>query len=299
MNELRSDTKQEWAKKARARGKELLLDAMVLQNELFDQGDLTPYLNILSRMSYQNSRNLLLLMARFPNATYLAGFTSWQKLIPDPMARVLRPNQRGKGIELLVPFTVLNQNYITWFAVLHFDVSQININYDPPTGPYCPTASHHTTALLAALHSVAGESYHTSISVIEEQDELESLRAANLDCRMLPGFFLLRPNLSDTEKLKWLTTSLCRLYFRYNNLPEHYENYISLCACHCLLTIWGISESTRLVSNRTLVSSVPREDRQMILDQLQHCVHTVDAQISLSYEVYNRLEAELSAELEL
>ncbi len=300
MAELRNASryaqKQQWANKYRERAQELIMDAMVLQNELFALGDLSSYLKMLARMPHQNARNLLLLMVRFPAASCLAGFRVWQNRLPDPSAPVLRPGQKGRGIELLVPFTDLSTNAISWYAVLHFDVSQVNVDYKATPVYISTNPSHHQT-LLMALRSVLGEYYSISISTAEDSEDLEMLQTAGLKGRMLPGYFLLRPNLTEEEKLHWLTTSLCRLFLQNQEISPSLENYISICAAHCLFEIWGISSLSSIAPNETLISSIPTDARLALLDLLQRCVHTIDSQVSEPYRTATSLDEEIMAEL--
>ena len=288
--------KQQWAQNNRQRAKELILDATVLQNELFDLGDLSPFLRMLARMPYQNPRNLLLLSARNPEASALTGFRIWQRRIPDPMAPVLRSGQKGKGIELLVPFTDTAKNSITWYAALHFDVSQVNVSYKPHV-VYEPDSPSHISSLISALITVLREHHNLSIMPATDSDDINTLKAADIEGRLLNGMLLLRQDLSEEQKLNFLATTTCRLYLQYKKVPQNLENYASLCAAYALSLLWNIPNLSDLPTNPTLLSSVPKEERYPVLDLLQRCVYTIDSQVSIPYRSTLDLDAEVSAEL--
>ena len=277
---------------------ELLADALVLQNELFDQGDLIPYLNMLSRMCYQNSRNLLLLMVRFPTAQCLTGYQVWRKHLPNPMSPVLRPDQKGKGIKLLVPFSDLERKAVTWCTAVHYDVSQVNTDFDSFKGPYQPFSENHLPALLSSLHFILGEFYGISVTIAEDPEDLEGFQAADTAGQIFPGYFLLRPELTLEDKVRWLTQALCQLYLQQHQIPIEYEVFLSSCAARSLFEIWGTPQLAPSCSNPALVMSVQADLRQPILDLLQRCVWTLDAQICKPYTETLTLEAAVFSESE-
>lgn len=290
-------SKQEWANANRVKAHQLLMDALVLQNELFEQGDLTPYLDLLSKLPYMNSRNLLLLTTRYPEATCLYGFRIWQNQLPDSMLPVLRYGQAGKGIDLLVPFTDLSNNALTWYAATHFDISQTNVKQTVSYTPYKPNNQNHLSFLLSSISAVLQDQYRIRIRTASSSEEQELLDESRAEGIILPDAFVLHPDLSPEDKGRWLTVSLCRLYYRNQNCEKAFENYLSLCSAYCMFKLWSLNDTSISTHNPLFVTSVANDHRMFFLDTLQNCIHTIHSQISEAYEAAASLDTEISSEL--
>ena len=145
--------------------RELCDMALATADELFERGDLTPFLTVLVRLHFLNFYNLLLILRQYPSATHLGSFKNWEKLMKrrDPGTKwILKKDQVGKGIELVAPFTNFHPEgtySLSWHCLRQFDVSQTNIHhYEPPKSVYAPGPGH-IRRLIRALRGTLTEEY--------------------------------------------------------------------------------------------------------------------------------------------
>lgn len=88
------------------------------------------YFHLFHRYSHIN---IILIYSQFQQATYLAGFKTWQQLCVeiwnDPNRQVLKQEYKGNGIKLLAPYTHVQnrtERKLMNFVVSVFDISQTN-----------------------------------------------------------------------------------------------------------------------------------------------------------------------------
>lgn len=291
---------QQRLKEHEERASELCRMALEQANELFERGDLTPYLTVLSRLHFFNLYNLLLILRQFPSATHLGSFLNWQKQMklrePDKKW-VLKRDQIGKGIELVAPYTNRHPEgtlSLSWYAHLQFDVSQTNIShYEAPQNVYT-SGPNHITDLIRALRSMLSEEY--GAAVLTDPGS----RIYNVG---IPGYIEGRtvhcnPKNSALELLMWLTESLLTLSHPEQVIGERYLRLFLQMAQNCLLQIWGISDQRMLYlpQNADLIHSIPLDLRPVFLDLLQRRVRHIEETIYSKYQehLYEREEESIA-----
>ncbi len=278
--------RQQWVKTNKARALELCSMALETANELFDSGDLSSYLTLLCRLHCYNYYNLLLLLRQYPNATCLTTFKEWQRLLGDPNKQVLKQDQKGKGIELVAPFTNLQPQgtrSLSWYSIKQFDISQTTITNHPVRKDTYLNGSEHISELVRAIRRVLSDEYHVSIS---EDDPSDSAYVAGNFGYRHDKIVHCRWDLAPEEQLLWLSESMICISPPERIVGERYAQLFTNMVQHCLLRIWNISDPRLLYLRKEdeLVRSVPSELRSVFLDYLQRRVRHLEESVYCKYQ---------------
>lgn len=142
---------------------------------LFSPENYEVWLRLLSRFHRYSYINVILIYMQYSEASYLAGFKTWQaaslNIWNDNQRQILKNEQKGQGIQLLAPYTqIIDKNSekrrLTNFIVSVFDVSQTN-DIPPLEQDAEYIASPKSHKLLSALRhlspyriTVAGKENH-------------------------------------------------------------------------------------------------------------------------------------------
>lgn len=273
-----------WAQEAKSKARELRSSAHSVARNLFRSGDLRSYLDLVCRMNYYDAYNLLLLLQQYPKATCLAGFRLWQKFLPNPSAPVLKPEWRGKGIDLIAPYTEMygnGQSGLTWFAVKQFDISQTYVEgYTLPPSPYLPD-DRHEELLISSVSDVIAIKYHRSVIHISSSSEL---RSAGLPGQMNESTLLVRDDIKASLRLTFLCQCLCQLAMsesqQFTPIQRELANQ---CVLHCLFQTWQLTPARPLRQNAATLGSFPPEHQVPFLSLIQRTVRLLDEDISYLY----------------
>lgn len=297
MAEMRSAAQQtnmaNWAQETKSKARELRGSACSVARSLFQSGDLREFLDLLCRMNYYDAYNLLLIYQQYPKATCLSGFKLWQKLLGDPTAQVLKPEWRGKGIDLIAPYTDYFGNgslTLTWFAVKQFDISQTNVkNFSPPPSPYIP-GEDHLPRLLKSIADAISSEYHRSVVRISSSAHLRSTSSAG---EMGEEVIQVRTDISPERRLRFLCECMSLLAMEpLSALNPSQKEIASQYIVYCLLQTWGMEPPAFPPQNRTVLASIPPEHQVPFLSLIQRTVRALDESVSFSYQALSREEQE-------
>lgn len=283
----------------KAHAQDLCVQAMEQANELFDSGDLNPYLLVLSRLHWYNFYNLLLILRQYPSATHLAAFRVWKDRIGDPGKWVLKKEFVGKGIELVAPATSpypRGTRSLYWDCLRQFDISQTHVQgYEAPRSVYLSGESHIQVLVLALQDILRGE-YH--MTVLTTGSEFSSGNAGYIEGNMI----YCRPDSPGSELLLWLSEGLLSLTHPEKVIGERFLRMFLRMAQHCLFRIWGFEERQLLYlpQDKELICSVPADLRPIFLDLLQRRVRNVEESVYSKYQehLHKREEEDISDPLQ-
>ena len=219
---------KDWIKKGREKAPELRDSAKAAVAEMFATGDLSGFLNVLSRLPSYDACNLVLILLQYPKATCLAGYRVWERLMADPRASILKPEWRGKAIDLIAPFTEQRDKRdlrLTWFAVSQFDIAQTNVSYSLPPSVYVVDDDHMRMLIEGACRALRRE-YHLTVH--------HATTEAGMSNAALPGFLTdkivyLYDDAKPPAQLAWLVVSArCRAVRLHCRQPVMiYSSYAS------------------------------------------------------------------------
>lgn len=290
MAEMRASAPQRdnsmaaWSQEVKSKATELRASAKSAANNLFQTGDLRGYLDLVCRLNHYDAYNLLLILQQYPRATCLAGFKQWQRLLNDPTAQVLRPEWRGKGIDLIAPYTDVlgrDRHALTWFAVKQFDISQTNLrNYRPTPDTYTQDKLHLST-LQASLTDVLASEYHRS--VIHTPTSIQ-LRKLGLVGQMNDSTILIRDDAKPTLLLHFLSECLCRLAMEsISSLTPDQTDLAGQYIIHCLFCIWHVEPPHILRQPRDELAAISPDSQMDFLSLIQRTVRHLDESVSSAY----------------
>lgn len=280
----RDNSMASWSQEVKSKANELRESATNAAHDLFRSGDLCGYLDLVCRLNCYDAYNLLLLLQQYPKATCLAGFKQWQKLLNDPTAQVLRPEWRGKGIDLIAPYTDVlgSERYsLTWFAVKQFDISQTNVTSFHPAPSVYTEDKQHLSILQSALEGVAATEYHRSVVHTPASSQLRSIGLAG---RMNDSTILLRDDTKPSVRLHFLSECLCRLAME--PVPTLTASQTDLAAqyiIHCLFRIWCAEPPHALRQPRAELAAISPDSHMDFLSLIRRTVRHLDESVSCAY----------------
>lgn len=269
---------QDWAKGKKEHAQQLCGRALAFAEELFQSGDLRPYLEILSRLHTYNFYNLLLLLQQYPDACCLATFREWKKQAPHSGFQILKSEHKGKGIELITPFTEpprSKNRALFWVEIKQFDVSQTNFWHPYPKIVY-ETEPH----LESAICSVLFHEYQKTVIYRTSDPAFSELG--------VPGFrteddIYCNAELSAEDRIVWLTQVLIELSEPEQLVTPAYGTLFASLALSCLLSIWNLPDSHYLYQDQDLIRSIPKNMHALFLDQLQILVRRYAELVHCAY----------------
>jgi len=272
----------EWANSKKEHAQKLQRRALDYGNQLFQNGDLDPYVGVLSRLHAYNFYNLLLILQQYPEASCLAAFQEWKKQCSEPNMQVLKKEQIGKGIELIAPFTEPPRNVnraLFWVGVKQFDVSQTHICYECPQSIY-GTDTQCRRYLEGALRSVLSQKNYCVVK--RKTNDFTSLddyssgfrRGKNIICN---------PDSSLADQIIWLLRNLIEISEPERIVGPQYKDLFVSLVISCLLRIWNMTEHDYLVQDSELIRSIPKNMQPLFLDQLQVFVRNFTELVHCAY----------------
>ena len=273
---------KDWIKKGREKAPELRDSAKAAVADMFASGDLSGFLDVLSRLPSYDACNLVLILLQYPKATCLAGYRVWERLMADPRAAILKPEWRGKAIDLIAPFTEQRDKQdlrLTWFAVSQFDIAQTNVTYSLPPSIYVKDKDHVNMLIEGACRALRLE-YHLTV--------LHTTAETGRSNATLPGFLTakvvhLYDEAKPLAKLAWLVDSLCTLQGGPSSLPPACHDIFFMCIRNTLWRTWGLDMPPSLAPYRSRIRNMSDDIQMDFLDLLQRSYRSIEESIAAGY----------------
>lgn len=289
-----NNTSANWILETKNKARELRSSAQSAARDLFRSGDLRPYLDLVCRLNYYDAYNLLLLLQQYPKATCLAGFKHWQKQLPREDMQVLKPEWRGKGIDLIAPYTDFFQGgrfCLTWFAVKQFDISQTNVEHvSLPPSVYKPSDRNHVDRLSSCLCEVIAQRYHRSIIHMASSKQL---RSAGLVGQMNEHAVCIRDDAKPAYRLDFLCQCICQLAMEPPvPLTPPQKDLAMQCIIYCLFRNWEVAQPRPLRQSPAILASFSPDQQLPFLSLIQVTVRLLEEELSYEYRAQRSREEE-------
>lgn len=286
---------QKWLQEGKAKAPELRASAQEAAKELFAAGDISEYLDILSRLSYYDAFNLMLILEQFPKAKFLAGYNVWKRLIGNPSLRILKPEWVGKGIDMVIPFTDAQkgEHKLIWFAVRQFDISQTNVKYELPQSVYI-VDDIHIDLLIKSLCETISMEYHRTVYHMGAD---ASMKAAGHPGKLSESTVSIRDDMKPAEKLDWLIDCLCVLTGSENNFPTEYKELFRQSIKYTFWKTWSLPYPPSLYAYKRNIREVDENLQMDFLDCIRRTFRSLEESVSAAYSSFRkeiRTETELS-----
>lgn len=257
---MRREHLRRWAISSKEKARHLLAQTEDISGAVFSAADnYIRFLDLTARLHHYDALNLLLIWNAYPEASYLAGYKVWLKMLP-PGAQVLKDEYKGKGIDLIAPFTDNTDagSCLVWYSVSVFDVTQTMVQTAPPVfDPGYILDDDHIYFLIDAIRMVLGSRYHRSVVVQPPNQDMQEL---GLLGEITDRTVIARDDLPPDELLQWLTEALAQVSITDNQFSPPALQLLRDSIRYCLLHIWGLQAYARAPgSSIQLKATAPRQ----------------------------------------
>ncbi len=271
-----------WIQEGKTKAPELRASAQDAAKDMFAAGDISEFLDILSRLNNYDAYNLMLILQQYPKAKFLAGYNIWKRLIGNPALKILKPEWVGKGIDLVIPFTEA-QNYSTpkliWFATRQFDISQTYVKYELPQSVYV-IDEIHSDLLVKSLCETISTEYHRTVC---HKGADAVMKAAGLPGKLSETTVTIRDDMNSFGKLDWLIDCLCILQGSEENFPEEYKELFCQCIKYTFWKTWSLEPVPSLYSYKKAIQAVKEELQMEFLDNIRRTFRSLEESVAKAY----------------
>lgn len=286
---MRRENLRRWAISTKEKAMRLLAQTEDISLAVFSSSDnYIRFLDLISRLHHYDALNLLLIWNAYPDAMYLAGYKVWEKMLP-PDVRVLKEEHKGKGIDLIAPFTdnSSSESSLVWYSVSVFDVTQTTVQKAPP--PFDPAYvldDEHIYFLMNAIRSVLSSRYDRSVVV---QPPTQDMQELGLFGDIASNAVIVRDDLPPDELLQWLAEALAQVSIADQPFASPALQLLRDSIRYCLFRIWGLEAYVRAPgSSIQLKAAAPRgvpflhilRDTVRELNNMVCCFYTAERQNS-------------------
>lgn len=234
----------------------LLAHAEAVSGTVFSKlENLISFLDLTSRLHHYNGYNLLLIWERNPSVTWLAAYKFWENSVP-PGSQVLKKEHFGKGLDLIAPFTegANGRNYLVWYTVNVFDISQTNCKLQPPGfDPAYIQDTEHVYFLIDAVKMTLGAKFDRIVSIEHPSQHLQDAGAPG---QITEKAVIARDDLPPEELLQWLTEALALLVIDGTGFNNPTILLLRDCIRYCLFRIWGLTDHAHPPASTVQLRSV-------------------------------------------
>lgn len=267
-----------WIEDSIKAAEQLLVKVDTISDKLFKSGDLTIFFSLLSRFSYLDYQNLLLLSSQYPQAVDIAGASVWKNRTYQGNS-FIKNEFLNKGIFLLAPFTEIKESKLCWFTVKMYDISQTTvIGRTFVKSPYLLNKKEHIDNLLKAMRIFGSNEFDISYRVLNTQDHIKT----GINCFAKNRVIYISPKADELEQLSFLIE-----YIVKTNTDEIYIqellNYLAIGVRECLFDIWNLPKIASCAPPYETIIDVSVEGQKLFLEKAQYWVRSIEDCVLCEY----------------
>lgn len=284
MTEARNINEQnrltDWVENSKRAAVQLLKKTDEISERLFQLGDLGLFFSLLARFSYFDYRNILLIAVQYPRATDLASLNTWRDLA-NGNRDVLKNEFKGKGINLLAPFTETKDNkpYLTWFTVKLYDISQTSIvPSENQKSPYLTTKKDHEETLTKAFRSFVANEFGVEYIFVDTDIHIKTGRA----CYSKGNRIYIKSRATQLEQLAYLSEFVVQRNM-VNGLSDNMNIYLSIAVRDCLFEIWNLPKQVSFAPPYEEIAGSSLDTQRLFLNRAQQWVRTIEDFVLYEY----------------
>lgn len=276
------DEKRLWLINSKKAALRLLNKADEISDRIFKSGNLRVFFSLLSRFSYLDYRNLLLLSAQYPQATDLAGASVWKSMAPKG-GLFLKEEYQGKGISLLAPFTEISKTdlKLIWFTIKMYDISQTNIiNGTHSRTVYLHNKKEHIDILIKSIRAFVAEEYNVSFLITKTEEHIKT----GLPCIVKNKVIYIQPKSDELAQLSFFVEYIVK---REIDEPLSREMILYLAASvrDCLFEIWDLPKQVSCSPPYESITDLSAEEQKTFLSKAQLLVRSIEDSILNKYRL--------------
>lgn len=280
----------DWLDNSKKAAKQLLVKADEISDRTFKSGDLSIFFSLLSRFSYFDYRNLLLLSAQYPQATDLAGFNTWKNMLPKD-AMILKKESQGKGISLLAPFTEDQGSTpcLIWFTVKMYDISQTTIPVkNTEASPYIQDKVQHINTLLKAIRNFLAKEFNVEFVFADTDTHI----ITGLACYSKGNKIYIKPKATELQQLSYLIEHLVQTNTN-SYLSDNILIYLANNIRDCLFRIWNLPKQMSFSPPYEEIVKLSIESQNTFLSLAQQWVRYIEDVVLYEYLALKNNDSEL------
>lgn len=297
MAEIKNTTDQtrlnDWVESSKRAAIQLLRKTDEISDRMFQSGNLSLFFTLLARFSYFDYRNILLLFVQYPRATDLASLNVWKAMAGGNPA-VIKNEYRGKGINLLAPYTETRDDkpYLTWFTVKLYDISQTTVTAnDSVKSPYLTEKRRHEETLTKAFRSFVANELGVEYIFVDTEIHMRTGKA----CYSKGNTIYIKPRATQLEQLAYLSEFVVQKNTDCG-LSETMIMFLSLSVRDCLFEIWNLPKQVSFAPPYEEIASMSIDTQRTFLNQAQQWVRTIEDLVLYEYQAIANEEFVFSEE---
>jgi len=249
----------------------LLMRIGKISDGMFKSGNLNIFFSLLSRFSYLDYQNILLLGSQYPHAVDIASPSVWKSKAYKGET-FIKEEFQGKGINLLVPFTMVKEEKLVWFVVRMYDISQTTvIDRTYTKSPYMVNKKEHIDNLLKSIRIFTSNEFEISYMVLNTEEH----KRMGINCLAKNKVIYISPKADELEQLSYIIE-----YIIKTNTDDIYEqellNYLARSVRDCLFDIWNLNRRPSGAPPYETIIAVPSQIQKLFLEKAQYWVRSFE-----------------------
>ena len=272
----------EWLESSKMFARQLLVKTADISENFFKSGDLSVFFSLLSRFSYLDYRNILLLAAQYPKAIDIAGASVWKSMAPKG-SLFLKEEFQGKGISLLAPFTELDKSVskLIWFTIKTYDISQTKgIKKEAAKSVYLNNKKEHIDILLKSIRSFIGDEYNISYVVTKTDEHVKT----GLPCILKNKVVYIRPKADELMQISFFTEYIVKTEVD-EPLPKEIIVYLASSIRDSLFDIWNLPKQVSCSPPYESITDMSAEKQEIFLNKAQQLVRYIEDRVLFEYRM--------------
>ena len=269
-----------WIENSKKNAQRLLVEVDDISEAMFKSGNLSNFFLLLSRFSYFDYKNILLLSKQYPLATNLAGYNTWKGMAP-PNSLILKKEHQGKGISLLAPFTEVRDGKPTliWFTVNMYDITQTTLTENKYIkSPYVARKKQHIEYLLKSFMAFI----YNELDVEFSFSLTEMHKQTGIPCYLKGKTIHINPNADELEQLSYMIEFTIKKSTK-PELSDKMLEYLASSVRDCLFEMWNLPKQITLAPPYEEISAMPIEKQKVFLNQAQQWTRAIEDMVLFEY----------------
>lgn len=272
----------EWLESSKMFAQQLLIKTGDISEKLFKSGDISVFFSLLSRFSYLDYRNILLIAAQYPKATDIAGASVWKSMVSKG-SLFLKEEFQGKGISLLAPFTETGKSdsKLIWFTIKMYDISQTKvIKKETAKAFYLKNKKEHIDILLKSIRSFISDEYYISYVVTKTDEHVKT----GLPCVLKNKLVYIRPKADELMQISFFTEYIVKSEID-EPLPKEIIVYLASSVRDSLFDIWNLPKQISCSPPYESITDMATEKQEIFLNKAQQLVRYIEDRVLSEYRM--------------
>ena len=269
-----------WIETSKRDTHKLLMEVDDISDKMFKTGNLNSFFLLLSRFSYFDYKNILLLSKQYPLATNLAPHNKWKDLNPSNKS-IIKEEHQGKGILLLAPHTDNSgdEPVLIWLTVKMYDITQINVKENKfIKSPYIEKKKVHTDYLLKSFMAFI----YNELDIDFSFTLTEMHKQTGIPCYPKGKTIYVNPNANELEQLSYMIEFTIRKNIKIE-LSKRMLEYLASSVRDCLFEMWNLPKQISIAPPYEEISEMSLDKQKEFLKHAQQWTRAIEDMVLFEY----------------